>query len=176
MRRSPTTSATCAASCASEGGAMFGGVALALSELPEELVERHGLRCRVHERGGEPEVRFLYRKGERVLPVWLDGELQIVRWGNRRGRNRRLPCTAWTWLETVGGGGWAALEPAEVEIPATMGLDQGVWYQIREGVRGLVVRDEKGEPVVYVLVEPASHYYRVMTRSAWMPVLIGERI
>jgi hypothetical protein len=23
--------------------------------------------------------------------------------------------------------------------------------------------------------EPASYYYRVMTRSEWMPVLIGER-
>jgi hypothetical protein len=36
---------------------MFGGVALALSELPEELVERHELWGRVHHRGGEPEVR-----------------------------------------------------------------------------------------------------------------------
>src|SRR5262249_25956792 len=94
-RPNPSTSATFTASCASEGGAMFGGVALALSELPEALVERHGLRGRVHDRGGEPEVRFLYRKSERVLPVWLDGELQICRWGNRRGESRRLPCTAW---------------------------------------------------------------------------------
>jgi hypothetical protein len=39
-----------------------------------------------------------------------------------------------------------------------------------------VVRDEQGRPVVYVLVEPASHYYQVMTRSVWMPVLVGERI
>ena len=28
----------------------------------------------------------------------------------------------------------------------------------------------------YLVCEPASHYYAVMTRSAWMPVLIGERI
>jgi hypothetical protein len=32
------------------------------------------------------------------------------------------------------------------------------------------------EAVAYPLVEPASHYYRVMTRGAWMPVLVGERI
>jgi hypothetical protein len=153
---------------------MFGGVALARSELSEELLERHGLRGRVHDRGGEPEVRFLARERERVLPVWLDGRLQIVRWGNRRGESRRLPYTAWTWRATVEAGGWAALEPEEVEIPAGMGLDRGVWYQIREGVKGLAVRDERGEPAVYVLVEPASHYYQVMTRSAWMPVLIGE--
>jgi hypothetical protein len=39
-----------------------------------------------------------------------------------------------------------------------------------------VVRDEQGLPVAYVLVEAASHHYQVMTKSAWMPVLVGERI
>jgi hypothetical protein len=34
----------------------------------------------------------------------------------------------------------------------------------------------KDEPAVYVLCEPATRYYRVMTRSERMPVLIGERI
>jgi hypothetical protein len=155
---------------------MFSGISLARSELPEELIERHGLRRRVHDRGGEPELRFLTRERAPVLPVWLDGQLRVVRWGNRRGQSRRLPCTAWTWLATVEKGGWAELEPVEVAIPAAMGLDRGVWFQIREGVRGLAVRDEQGELVVFVLVEPASHYYQVMTRSAWMPVLIGERI
>jgi hypothetical protein len=155
---------------------MFAGVALAVSELPVELRDGHGLRGRVHERGGEPEVRFLLQAAERVLPVWLDGRLQIVRWGNRRGQSRQLPCTAWTWLATVEAGRWAEREPVAVIIPATMGVDRGVWFAIREGVRGVVVRDEKGQPAVYVLVEPASHYYEVMTRSAWMPVLVGERI
>jgi hypothetical protein len=41
---------------------------------------------------------------------------------------------------------------------------------------GLLVRDESGTPAVYVLCEPASHYYEVMTRSKWAPVLVGERI
>jgi hypothetical protein len=30
---------------------------------------------------------------------------------------------------------------------------------------------------VYVVCEPAGHYYQAMTRgSRWVPVLIGERI
>jgi hypothetical protein len=37
------------------------------------------------------------------------------------------------------------------------------------------VQDETGHDVVYLLCEPASHYFRVMTRSDRMPVLIGER-
>jgi hypothetical protein len=65
---------------------------------------------------------------------------------------------------------------AQVVIPAALGLDWGVWFPIRAGVRGLVVRDERGRPVVYVLCEPATHYYQVMTRSPWMPVLVGELI
>ena len=40
----------------------------------------------------------------------------------------------------------------------------------------VVVRDEQGSPVVYVLCEPATHYYQVMTRSPWMPVLVGDLI
>ena len=44
------------------------------------------------------------------------------------------------------------------------------------GVRGVLVRDEGARERVYLVCEPASHYYRVMTRSDWMPVLIGERI
>jgi len=49
-----------------------------------------------------------------------------------------------------------------VVIPATLDLDLGIWYRIREGVRGVVVRDEQERPVVYVLCKPASHHYQVL--------------
>jgi hypothetical protein len=61
-------------------------------------------------------------------------------------------------------------------IPATLGLDRGVWYRIRQGVRALAVWDEHGLLRAYPLVEPATHYYRVMTCSDWMPCLVGECI
>jgi hypothetical protein len=156
---------------------MLSGIALALSEVPVELLERHGLQRRVHERGGEAEVQFLLHDEARALPVWWEGRWQLLGWGNRRGQSRALPCTAWGRLDTLEGGGWVAHEAESVVIPATLGLDKGVWFAIREGVRGVAVRDERGRPVVYPLVEPASHYYQVMTRgSAWMPVLVGELI
>jgi hypothetical protein len=155
---------------------MLTGVALALSELPAELVARSGLKRRVHDRGGEAEVRFLFANRQRMLPVWLDGELLVIAWGNRRGESRSLPVTGWTRQSSVEAGVWGerALQP--VVIPATLGLDRGIWYSIRQGVQGLVVRDEAGRPRVYVVCEPASHYYRTMTRSDWMPALVGERI
>ena len=155
---------------------MFSGVALAASEVPDELVERHGLLRRVYARGGEREIQFLLREGERLLPIWLNGRLHIARWGNRRGESRRLPCTAWTWRATLEGGGWGNHGGEPVIIPATMGLDRGVWFHVAEGVRGIVVRDDCGEAVVYMLVEPSTHYYQVMTRSEWMPALVGQLI
>jgi uncharacterized integral membrane protein len=99
-----------------------------------------------------------------------------VRWGNVRGQSRFLPRTGWTWLSTVEAGYWRHLEPIPVDIPATPGLDRGVWFRIRQGIRGLLVPDERGLAVVYMICEPASHYYHVMTRSNRMPVLIEERI
>jgi hypothetical protein len=61
-------------------------------------------------------------------------------------------------------------------IPATFRLEGGCWCRVRRGVRGLLVRDERGEPAVYMLCEPATRYYRVGTHSECMPVLIGERL
>jgi len=45
----------------------------------------------------------------------------------------------------------------------------------QEWYRGLLVLDEYGA-VCYVICEPSSHYYRVMTGSERMPVLIGQHI
>jgi hypothetical protein len=114
---------------------------------------------------------------ERLLPVWHNGRLEVPRWGNRRGESSRLPCTAWTQTDTVEDGRWGECEVEPVVIPARMGLDKGVWFCISQGIRGLLVHDERGMPRVYVMCEPSSHYYRIMTRgSDWMQVLIGERI
>jgi hypothetical protein len=155
---------------------MCAGIVLAGSEMPAELIGRHRLYRRVHRRGGEWEFRFLYRDRHPRLPVWRDGRLQIVRWGNGRGQSRYLPRTGWTWLETVESGGWRGLGAVPVDIPATLGLEGGVWFRVRHGMRGLLVPDERGLAVVYMICEPASHYYQVMTRSRRMPVLIDQRI
>jgi hypothetical protein len=151
-------------------------IALPVSELPVELIERGGLSERVHDRGGEKEVRFDWRFRPALLPVWWNGRLDLLTWGNRDRAERRLPPTGWTWQVTVEDGRWAALEPEPVEVPAHYALANGVWFRVKRGVRGLVVRTRAGEPVVYLVCEPATRYYRVMTRCEWMPALIGEVI
>jgi hypothetical protein len=154
---------------------MCHGIALAGCEIPTELAGHPGLPRRAYIRGKQDEFRFLYSDRRPCLPILRDGRLFLARWGNGRGRSRHLPRTGWTWLETVQQGGWRESGAIPVDIPATLGLERGRWYRIRQGIRGLLVPDERGLAVAYMLCEPSSHYYRVMTGSDRMPVLIEQR-
>lgn len=149
---------------------MLRGVAMAAGDLPEGAAEAFGLARRVHRRGGEAEVRFLVDDPRPLLPVVLGGRLRLLPWGNRDGRLGRLPGTAWARLDTVEAGDWGEGLTAAV-VPAVLGLDRGVWFSVREGVRAVVLGG-----AAFVLVEPSTHYYQVMTRSEWMPCLVGEVI
>ncbi len=69
---------------------------------------------------------------------------------------------------------WSAGELEPVQIPADFARDNGVWFDVREGLEGVVVQEKAG-PEVYVLTQPASHYYEVMCSQAErMPCLIGQ--
>jgi hypothetical protein len=56
-----------------------------------------------------------------------------------------------------------------------LGYESGIWYAVCQGIRGVLVADERGLAVCYMLCEPSSHYYRITTGSTRMPVLIDER-
>src|SRR5262245_26457649 len=95
--------------------------------------------------------------------------------GQAGPRRAEAPRDGWTWRETLEEGKWRELAPEPVDIPATYSLMNGVWFRVRQGVRGLLVHTG-GEPVVFPICEPATRYYRVMTRAEWLPTLIGEVI
>ncbi len=153
------------------------GVAIPWDDLPTWMLARPELRRRRYRRGGaRPECRFLFRDAERLLPVLLHGELRLLRWGARRGERCGLPCTGWTWRESVARGRWSGHAPELAVVPASFALDGGVWFHVEQGVEAIVVDGPNGEPVAYLLVQPASHYYRVMTRSRWMPCLVRQTI
>ena len=148
------------------------GLALPYSDLPLELIERYALSRLVHERGGEKELRFMRQVRNAILPVRHEGQLLIVPWGCRTGK---LPRSGLTWLTTVEAGEWTIYGAESVEIPAIAGLQNGVWFRIQQGVQGLIA-EAGGSQAAYMMVEPASYYYKIMTRGERMPVLIGERI
>lgn len=153
------------------------GISLSWRSLPQALIDRHALGDRVVVRSDEAdrEIRFLYRDACPFLPAWVGNELNVFSWGHPR-RTSKLPRTKAVAQETIRAEIWQNVHPEPVDIPANFGWDKGVWYRIKEGIRGILVRDESNNPIVYMLTEPASHYYRVMTRNNRMPVLCGERI
>lgn len=155
---------------------MITGVSICATEMPLSLVKGYNLKDCVYQRGGEFEYHFFFHQHPYLLPVWDSGRLLFAVWGTRRGESKKLPVTGSTWLETVQSGLWQEHETTEVIIPARMGFDHGVWFLINEGIRGIMVEDEKRMPHVYMICEPASHYYNVMTRSNRMPVLVNQRI
>jgi hypothetical protein len=89
-----------------------------------------------------------------------------------------LPCTGWTWKETIDNGGWAGFSDAAslVEVPAAWGLEGSVWFRIEKGIQGLLVLDERSVDVVYLVYEPADNYFLCMTQSRRMPALLGRQI
>jgi hypothetical protein len=69
-------------------------------------------------------------------------------------------------LSTIREGGWRETGAIPVDIPANYGLEQrGVWFLIETGIRGLLVPDERGYAVFYMICEPASHYFRLIRRK-----------
>lgn len=156
---------------------MCQGIALARCEIPESLIGRYRLQERIIRRAddSEGEFRFLLAERAPVLPVWLDNQFVILPWGNR-DRHARIPVSGWCPREALEAGLWSHLRPREVFVPASFGWDRGVWYQIREGLQGILIRDRERQPRVYVLTQPATHYYEVMTRNNREPVMVGETI
>jgi hypothetical protein len=155
---------------------MLTAVAVPLHTFPRPLIERHRLIDRIHDRGGERELQFHFGGLGACLPIMVEGRLRIVRWGCSRNESRVLPATGWTRTERIESGYWREAGAEMVEIPAALGLDNGFWYANPQGIRALRVVDEHGVERVFIICEPSTHYYQVMTRSAWMPVMIGERV
>jgi hypothetical protein len=160
---------------------MCQGIALSIDQLPEALLRAQQHRVILREPGVSREVRFLYRDPRPELPVWHDSRLMIYLWGNnatpRDGGPGGLPRTGWCRQEDIEAGIWQPLRPVPVEIPATLGWERGVWFLVPEGgLRGVLVRDASGRPHVYLLTQPASHYYQIMTRSPRMPVFLGRQM
>jgi hypothetical protein len=152
---------------------MFGGVAVAD---PYDIAEGQHIRERIRNRDGRPEMYFFLTDPERVLPVYLGGGTRIVRWGGRRANGDRFPLSAWLQLADLATGKLLALEPEEVIVRANRAVDNGIWYDVAVGVRAVLIRSAHGSPVVYPLVEQASHYYLTMTGSKLMPCLVRQRI
>ena len=148
------------------------GLALVLSELPAEIVRRHPER--VYDGGGHAEWQFHWWQTPALLPVQWQGTFRILPWGCK-DRRSRLPQGGWISLAQVEAGALAAARPDEVVIPANLGYHRGVWFLVEQGFRGVVLQTGPHGPVVYMLTEPSTNYFRDMTeQSEMMPILVNQ--
>lgn len=150
-------------------------IALTTSELPLDLVKQHRLADRVYEREGLAEFQFHWWQVPTILPVRWDGKLQILTWGCKSRRNP-APYGGWISLDDLDAGILSNARAEEVVIPANLGHQKGTWFVINEGIRGFVIHTREG-PAVYMLMKPATNYFRNMTeQTAMMPVLLDQVI
>lgn len=133
------------------------GVSISRREFPDVLIARHKLLSRVTRRFAEAdeEVVFWDEARPALLPVWLNGQLIVLRW------------SGWRPVETLRAGEWSGEEGV---VPATFGCDNGIWYTM-QGIRCAVISD-----IVYPISQPSNHYYEVMTRQKRMPLFVGDQI
>jgi hypothetical protein len=61
----------------------------------------------------------------------------------------------------------------QADLPA---MRMAAQHQVEIGMRGMLVQDDQGAAYVYMLTEPATHYYEIMCRHNRMPALIDQRI
>ena len=145
-----------------------------------ELYEEYNLRNRIRQRsdsaGEEIVFDFADRDHNPQLPVIHNGRTLVCEWGNRGGRVPKLPKTGWCREESLIAGKWRWLSPEQVVIPAQYGLEKGIWFTIKEGLQGIVVRDQADAPHVYMLTQAASIYFQNMTKHDRMPLFVGDQI
>jgi len=150
------------------------GLSLPLCDLPSALHAVPEARTRLYDRHGLTEVRFLWQHGPTLLPVRWCGSVRLFCWGCQKRTGTALPYGGWVSEDRVRAGVFHA--PEAVVIPAHVGYEAGVWFGINEGVRGVLV-EERGEPVVFMLMTTATNYYRNLTQqTATMPVLVNQVI
>lgn len=151
---------------------------IAVRRVPKDVLERFGLVEAVStlDESGASEVRFAFRDKRPRLPLIYDGEYTVAEWGNRDNKLSRLPKTGWCRLDSFQSGKWKRLRPEPVTIPADYGREKGFWFPIREGIEGVLVQDEQGNPHCYMLTTDASPEFLSKTGHDRMPVLIDQVI
>lgn len=160
---------------------MCDGVSLLRANIPQPLYDRYALQRLVHRRSdvADEELWFLFDDRNlkaACLPVLHQGEVEVYEWGNRDHRVRRLPTSGLCQVENLEMGLWQSLNPEKIIVLANLALENGVWYTVDHGIQGILVRDNKNRPHVYMLTGESTHYYKIMTGRTRAPKLVKQVI
>src|SRR5919201_1012704 len=145
---------------------MCGGVIFPYKKEYKEALEKYYSSAEVEEFERTGQVRSVYwQKGEPVLPV--------VPEGGEDGKDAPFPQTGWARKESLEAGKWNYLRPEPVLIPVTHGVEKGKWFEIKNGIRGVVLH-RGNENRVYMITDDANPEYVDVTHHDRMPVLVDQ--
>lgn len=107
---------------------------------------------------------YSFKDRKPQLPVERRGQILTAHW------------KGYCSIDALKAGHFQGQRAELVEIPALRGFSGGIWFQIRMGIRGVLIHGTNKELWVYMLIAPSTHYFKTMTGSARMPVLIKQVI
>jgi putative SOS response-associated peptidase YedK len=163
---------------------MCGGVIFPYKKEYRALLEKFYSPEEVDRFEATGEVKSVYwQKGEPVLPVVASTEAdeeepkegeepRLMMWGNR-DKDAPFPNTGWARAESIEEGKWRYLKPKPALIPVSYGVEKGKWFEIENGIAGLVVQKD-GEERVYMLTREANDEFLDHTHHERMPVLVDQ--
>ena len=97
---------------------MCDAISLSIRHLPTLYQKHPDIQARLLGRGGEEEVQFFYDRKPYppLLPILLEDQFRIVRWGNRQRRSKMLPHTGRVEMRELQQGCWQHASIQEVLI------------------------------------------------------------
>ena len=106
------------------------------------------------------EIKIAFAAKDPLLPVHYRGKNRLFKWGNKR--LEKLPRTGYCKTESLKAGKW-------------QWLTNGVWFHIRQGISGVTIKSPQQQTLhCYMLTKPSTHYFKIMTGSDRMPVLVNQ--
>jgi len=158
---------------------MCGGVIFPFKEVYREALAEYYSPEQIEEFEQTGQVKSVYwQKTEPVLPVVSqededdEPKEEVLLWGNR-DKEAPFPQTGWAREDSIESGKWAYMKPKPALIPVTHGVEKGRWFDIDEGIHGVIVQ-KGGERRVYMLTQDATSDFLAATKHDRMPVLEGQ--
>lgn len=149
---------------------MCGGIAFKISKFSKKQLKQFFTDDQINEAEVLGNMQVYFWSPSAVLPVMNDGNPNLIEWGNR-DKNINFPKTGWAREESINDGKWNGLNPNYVTIPAVMGYENGVWFDIKKGIKGLIA-SRNNKKRVYIITRKSSPDYLKLTTHDREPLFI----
>jgi len=147
---------------------MCGGIVYNLEKVPEKELCKFYSQKQIENFKKRGYIASFFWDKNPVLPAENNGQINLFEWGNRDKKNL-FPQTGWAKKESLEKGKWDWLKPVKVNIPAQKGYEKKIWFDIKDGLEGVVVKNNKSKKI-YMVTDEADKKYLAETHHDRMPV------